>query len=116
MGNALLAAERMKTHFDWKDSYARPGTKVRRVLDALADGGWHSGVSLHQAFGIWGWTFDSALAQLRAKGLLVESRPLNGRREFAYRLVVPAVFHLKRQRGQVRCVAAQFPLPFGETT
>lgn len=74
---------------DPRDRWARPGTKLRRVLDLLWDEEWHSASELHSAFGIHGWAWDGALAQLRGKGLDVQSRRIEGRLEFEYRLTRP---------------------------
>lgn len=80
------------------DRLARPGSKKRKVLDLLADGKFHSGSELHRAFGSSGWTWDSAVAQLRATlrplGGDVKHRCISrldrlGRREGEYRLVLP---------------------------
>ena len=75
------------------DRWARPKSKLRRVYDRLADGRWHSGSELHSAFGVYGWAWDGCIAQLRAKlrqeGGDIESRPLAGREEFEYRMILP---------------------------
>ena len=86
------------------DRWARPGSKLRRVFDRLADGRWHSGSELHAAFGDRGWAWDGALAQLRGKlrpeGGDVESEAIEGRNEYRYRMVLPRQValqpHLKR--------------------
>lgn len=75
------------------DRWARPGTKLRRVYDRLADGRWHTGSELHSAFGVYGWAWDGCIAQLRLKlrreGGDVRSEPIKGRDEFRYRMVLP---------------------------
>jgi len=75
------------------DRWARPGSKLRRVFDRLADGRWHTGSELHAAFGEAGWAWDGAIAQLRAKlrmeGGNIESQSIEGRNEYRYRMVLP---------------------------
>lgn len=56
------------------DTYARPGSKLRRVLDLLADGQRHYSHELHDAYrgeGQHGWEFRGAVDQLRKKGLAI---------------------------------------------
>ena len=76
------------------DRWAKPGSKLRRVLERLADGNWHSGAMLHAAERgpegkMGGWTFDSCLAQLRKKGMEIQSRSIPGEEMFEYRMIVP---------------------------
>lgn len=73
----------------------KPGSKKRRVLDRLlaANGDWVTATQLHQAFGVWGWSHDGAIAQLRAALRLlggdIPGEPIPGRDEYRYRLVLP---------------------------
>jgi hypothetical protein len=52
-----------------------------------------TGSEFHQAFGRAGWTWDGAVAQLRASLQRhdgnIDSRHIEGRDEFAYRLSLP---------------------------
>ncbi len=72
------------------DDLARRGSKLRKVLDLLLDGRWHAGAALHETYsnGRRGWCFDSALAQLRKKGLVILSRPIRGQDQREYLLLV----------------------------
>ena len=73
----------------------REDSKKRKVLDRFlaARGGWVRGSELHEAFGVYGWAWDGAVAQLReclrARGGDIESEKIEGRDEFRYRLVLP---------------------------
>lgn len=101
---------------DPRDRWARPGSKLRRVLDRLwaAHGRWVMATELHHAYGLYGWTHDSAIAQLRAKGLEIISRPAAGRDEYEYRLIRPPAPglrpHLARTERAVRAAREQLAL------
>lgn len=91
------------------DRWAKPGSKLRRVYDRLADGRWHTGSELHSAFGIYGWAWDGCIAQLRVKlrreGGDIRSQRIEGRDEFRYQMVLPRQAqlrpHLDRSRRQI---------------
>ena len=70
--------------------WARPGSKLWRVANRLlaVPGRWVTGLELHDAYGERGWSHDSAVAQLRAKGMVIESRPIPGQDQFEYRAVL----------------------------
>jgi hypothetical protein len=90
---------------DPRDHWARPGSKLRGVLDVLWDGHWHTSSELHAAYNQGkpdnpAWTWDSAKAQLKAKagergGYLV-SQSIPGRGESSHRLVRAEALELER--------------------
>lgn len=92
------------------DLWARAGTKLRRVYDRLADGRWHTGSELHSAFGVFGWSWDSCIAQLRKKlrdrGGDIESEYIQGRQEYRYRMVLPRQVALKPHLERTEAVLA----------
>ena len=77
-------------------------SKKRRVLDRLlaARGGWVTWSELHASFGREGWSWDSAVAQLREKlrqrGGDIVGHGIEGRDEHRYRLVLPSQVLLRR--------------------
>lgn len=92
------------------DLWARPGTKLRRVYDRLADGRWHTGSELHSAFGVYGWAWDGSIAQLRrklrAEGGDIESEPIPTRLEYRYRMILPRQAKLQEPLERTEAVVA----------
>jgi hypothetical protein len=101
------------------DYWARPNSKLWRVARRLlaTPGQWVTGQQLHDAYGERAWTHDSALAQLRKKGMMIEPRKVTGMDMYEYRVILAPELarHLARTEAEIAERKAHLPSVGGAT-